>query len=253
MRYASVGAAVVVLASAGFGLNSHSANQSEPTPAPAAAAPAAVVTPASFAKSHTTVGASAGVAVVRPESLPPTTASGVLAESISTATPPTPVSEAPSAPSSAPVALPNLRRLAIPRVAMPNIDSVMRGSAKVARDADAESIGGVAGGGLRTTASSDEPSVTAPALIGPAPTPRYPDELRAQRLEGEVVVQFRVNEKGRVEPSTMQVVRSQHELFTLAVRNVLPKFRFEPARSGARDSKPQAAWVQFRTQFTAQK
>jgi len=95
--------------------------------------------------------------------------------------------------------------------------------------------------------------VTPPTLIGPAPTPRYPDELRAQRLEGEVVVQFRVNEKGRVEPSTMQVVRSQHELFTLAVRNVLPKFRFEPARSGARDSKPQAAWVQFRTQFTAQK
>jgi TonB family protein len=254
MRYASVGAAVVVLASAGFGLNSHSANQSEQAPAPVAAAPAPVVTPASFAKSHTTVGASAGVAVVRPESLPAATAGGTVAESIATATPPTPVSDAPSTASTAPVALPNLRRLAIPRVAMPNIDSVMRSSAKVARDADSESLGGgVGGGGLRMTASSDEPSVTPPALIGPAPTPRYPDELRAQRLEGEVVVQFRVNEKGRVETSTMQVVRSQHELFTLAVRNVLPKFRFEPARSGARDSKPQAAWVQFRTQFTAQK
>jgi hypothetical protein len=35
------------------------------------------------------------------------------------------------------------------------------------------------------------------------------------------------------------------------VRSVLPKFRFEPAHSGALDAKPQAAWVQFRTRFTA--
>jgi TonB family protein len=40
--------------------------------------------------------------------------------------------------------------------------------------------------------------VTAPVLVT-APTLRFPDELRAQRVEGEVVVQFRVNEKGRVE------------------------------------------------------
>jgi TonB family protein len=89
-------------------------------------------------------------------------------------------------------------------------------------------------------------------LIGTPPTPRFPDELRARPIEGEVIVQFRVNEKGRVEPSSMQVLQSQHELFTAAVRNVLSQFRFEPARSG-NDSKPQAAWVQFRTRFDARR
>jgi TonB family protein len=87
--------------------------------------------------------------------------------------------------------------------------------------------------------------------IGPTPTPRYPGELQTQRLEGEVVVRFRVDERGRVDASSMQVQQSPHPLFTEAVRNVLPRFRFEPARSGAPGSKPQAAWVQFRTQFTA--
>jgi TonB family protein len=89
-------------------------------------------------------------------------------------------------------------------------------------------------------------------LIGSAPTARYPDELRAQRIEGEVVVQFRVNEKGRVDASSMQVMQSPHPLFSDAVRSVLPKFRFEPAHAGAGGSKPQAAWVQFHTRFTAQ-
>ncbi len=78
-----------------------------------------------------------------------------------------------------------------------------------------------------------------------------PDELRAKPIDGEVVVQFRVNEKGRVDASTMQVLQSGHELFTAAVRNVLPRFRFEPARSSGPESKPQSAWVQFRAQFNA--
>jgi hypothetical protein len=63
-------------------------------------------------------------------------------------------------------------------------------------------------------------------------------------------VQFRVTEKGRVDLASMQVLQSPHELFTEAVRGILPKFRFEPAHAGL-DAKPQAAWVQFRTRFTA--
>jgi hypothetical protein len=49
----------------------------------------------------------------------------------------------------------------------------------------------------------------------------------------------------------MQVLQSPHELFTEAVRNVLPRFRFEPAHAGTIGAKPQAAWVQFRTRFAA--
>jgi TonB family protein len=84
-----------------------------------------------------------------------------------------------------------------------------------------------------------------------APTLRFPEELRAKPIAGEVVVQFRVNEKGRVDASSMQVLHSEHELFTAAVRNALPRFRFEAARAASPGSKPHAAWVQFRAEFTA--
>ena len=133
---------------------------------------------------------------------------------------------------------------------MPSLDSALHASTSDERDVGAEPIG--AAGSLRSSALGDEASVTPPVLIGSAPTARYPDELRSQRIEGDVVVQFRVNERGRAEPSSMQVVQSQHPLFSEAVRSVLPKFRFEPAHAGAAGSKPQAAWVQFRTRFTAQ-
>ena len=146
---------------------------------------------------------------------------------------------------SVPAALPRLRKLVVPKIAMPSLDSVLRSSVNDERAVDAEPIG--AAGALR--AAADEASVTPPVLVGSAPAARYPDELRAQRIEGDVVVQFRVNENGRVDPSSMQVMQSPHPLFSAAVRSVLPKFRFEPAHAGG--SKPQAAWVQFHTRFTA--
>ena len=145
----------------------------------------------------------------------------------------------------APVALPRLRSLVVPKVAMPSLDSVLRAAPNDEREVGAEPIGA----GSR---AGDEASVVPPVLIGSAPTAHYPDELRSQRIEGEVVVQFRVNEKGRADASSMQVIQSRHPLFADAVRSVLPRFRFEPAHSGAAGSKPQAAWVQFHTRFTAQ-
>ena len=145
------------------------------------------------------------------------------------------------------VALPSLRKLVVPKVAMPSADSLVRSSTKVER-ADAELIG--AGVTPAPSLRAEDPTLIPPVLIS-APTPRFPDELRAQRVQGEVVVQFRVTDKGRVDASTMQVLHSEHELFAEAVRAVLPKFRFQPAHAGAPGSKPQAAWVQFRTQFTA--
>jgi TonB family protein len=148
--------------------------------------------------------------------------------------------------SSAPVAPPPLRSLVVPKVAMPSLDSVLRTSSADERDVGAEPIGAA------SSRTGEEASVVPPVLIGSAPTARYPDELRSQRIEGDVVVQFRVNEKGRVEPSSMQVILSRHPLFAEAVRSVLPRFRFEPAHSGAAGSKPQAAWVQFHTRFAAQ-
>lgn len=157
------------------------------------------------------------------------------------------VSESPKSEPTAP-SLPSIRRLVVPKIALPNPDAAIEITTSVSRDAG---LGSTGAGAFASTLRNDEESIIPPVLIGSTPTPRFPDELRAQRVEGEVVVRFRVNEKGRVDQSSMQVVHSAHELFTAAVRSTLPRFRFEPARSTARDAKPQAAWVQFKTQFTA--
>ncbi|MEO6525209.1 MAG: TonB family protein [Gemmatimonadaceae bacterium] len=150
---------------------------------------------------------------------------------------------------SIPAAPRRLAAMSVPIIATMNVDSLVRASTHIDRESDADRIGTV--GGLRTSPFASDASAKLPVLIGPAPLPRFPDVLRAQRTEGEVVVRFRVDERGRVDGSSMQVMRSDHELFTLAVRNVLPRFRFEPARSAAPESKPRSEWVDFRAEFTS--
>jgi TonB family protein len=65
-----------------------------------------------------------------------------------------------------------------------------------------------------------------------------------------VVVRFLVNELGRVDVSSMIVEQSDHELFTAAVRDILPRFRFEPARTHAPESKAISGWVSVPFRFT---
>ena len=62
-----------------------------------------------------------------------------------------------------------------------------------------------------------------------------------------------MNELGSVEVASMIVEQSDHELFTEAVRDILPLFRFEPARTHAPESKPVAAWVTVPFRFAAKK
>ncbi|HEY5061348.1 MAG TPA: M56 family metallopeptidase [Gemmatimonadaceae bacterium] len=70
-------------------------------------------------------------------------------------------------------------------------------------------------------------SSRAQALPGSG-APRYPDLLRAARIEGEVVAQFVVDTNGTPDLATFRVLRSTHDLFTAAVRNALPSMRFSP-------------------------
>lgn len=64
------------------------------------------------------------------------------------------------------------------------------------------------------------------------PFPKYPEELRRMGLEGEVLTQFVVNQAGRAEMRTFRVLKSAHEDFVRAVRDVLPLMRFSPAELG---------------------
>ncbi|HEY9225615.1 MAG TPA: TonB family protein, partial [Gemmatimonadaceae bacterium] len=137
--------------------------------------------------------------------------------------------------------------------AAPNVDSIVRSATERPRASDTVPIATQVAVPLSKSADvDDEP--TPPKIIGRAPAPRFPEALlRSVRSEGEVVVRFRVNELGSVDVASMIVQQSDHELFTAAVREILPRFRFEPARTHAPESKPVAAWVTVPFRFSAKR
>jgi TonB family protein len=69
------------------------------------------------------------------------------------------------------------------------------------------------------------------------PAPRYPDMLRSDHVQGEVLMQFVVDTIGRADTATFRVLRSTHDLFTMAVRAVLPTYEFTPAEVAGRKVK----------------
>jgi TonB family protein len=151
----------------------------------------------------------------------------------------------------------NIPSVAVPNISAPSVDSMVRAAADRPRPSD-----------TGRSATGDKPAAPAPAdgeranaanaiipatIIGRVPEPSFPDALRSRRREGEVVVRFRVDEFGRVDVASMIVERSDNELFTAAVRDVLPRFRFEPARTRGADSKPVASWVSVPFRFTTKR
>jgi protein TonB len=69
-------------------------------------------------------------------------------------------------------------------------------------------------------------------LLANSPLPRYPDILRSRGLEGGARVRFVVGANGRAELETLEVLEATHPAFVEAVRAVLPRLRFAPARLG---------------------
>jgi bla regulator protein blaR1 len=58
---------------------------------------------------------------------------------------------------------------------------------------------------------------------------RYPIDLRAQGIEGEVLVQFIVGTDGKIDLESFRVLKSSAPEFEEAVRAALPSLRFVPA------------------------
>ena len=77
--------------------------------------------------------------------------------------------------------------------------------------------------------------------------PRYPERLRQAGVDGNVLVKFVVDTLGRVDMGSIEVLRSSHDLFAIAVRESLGKMRFNPAVAGRRKI-PATAMMPF--QFT---
>ncbi|HVT38716.1 MAG TPA: M56 family metallopeptidase [Gemmatimonadaceae bacterium] len=62
-----------------------------------------------------------------------------------------------------------------------------------------------------------------------SPAPLYPSILKSAGIEGEVLASFVVGPEGLADTASFKVLKSTHELFTIAVRNALSAMRFVPA------------------------
>lgn len=76
----------------------------------------------------------------------------------------------------------------------------------------------------------DRPARPVEGLVAP----RYPELLKGAGIEGEVLAQFIVDTLGVPVVSTFKVLTSAHDLFSLSVKNALPRMRFVPAEKGGR-------------------
>jgi len=137
--------------------------------------------------------------------------------------------------------------------APPSADAILRSATERQRTSDTNRAD-TSNEPSRPRSADIVPAHSSPKIIGRFPDPGFPDALlRSGTREGQVVVRFMVNEKGRADVASMIVEQSDDDLFTAAVRDVLPLFRFEPARTLGLESRPLAAWVSVPFRFTAKK
>ena len=106
---------------------------------------------------------------------------------------------------------------------------------------------GVVGGIANTNQTYFEFQVEKPAeMLSESPKPKYPAVLESSGIAGEVQAQFVVNSTGKADMESFKVLKSTNELFTQAVKNVLPRMKFSPAMIGG---KPVNQLVQQSFQF----
>jgi TonB family protein len=99
----------------------------------------------------------------------------------------------------------------------------------------AQSVGPTAAGPATAPAGAYfEFQIEKPATPLGNAAPVYPAALRAQGVSGQVIAQFVVDTLGVPTVSTYKVLRSDHELFTAAVRDAIAVMRFSPAEVGGR-------------------
>lgn len=84
-------------------------------------------------------------------------------------------------------------------------------------------------GALATTLFTEDQVDSAATRDPNSAGPAYPDELREQGVQGEVVVEFAVDTTGHADPGSFEVVQASHPLFAQAVRDALPRMLFTPA------------------------
>jgi TonB family protein len=147
------------------------------------------------------------------------------------------------APVNVPVSIPKVDLNALPTAAdipIPEPARVTAGSdggsgrTKSTSDGDVDG-GGTKKGGLGSGDASKaytENQVEQAVVPTRQAVPRYPESLRSVNVQGEVMVQYIVDARGRVEPGSIKILSSPHKLFADAVRAALLEARFRPAKVG---------------------
>jgi len=79
--------------------------------------------------------------------------------------------------------------------------------------------------------------VEQPAKLKAGPTPLYPDHLRNAGVEGKVLVQFVVDERGKPEMSSFKVIKSSDAALTASVRQAVNGMSFFPAEASGQKVK----------------
>lgn len=114
-----------------------------------------------------------------------------------------------------------------------SLDSVVISSGRSSRNGRG-SIGTLDLGGDETPRNGAWTGTELMMRIVSSAKPRYPESLRQAGIGGRVVVRFVVDTLGRIDMSTVEVLESTHDRFSVSVRDVLPAFRFKPSEAGGR-------------------
>ena len=85
-------------------------------------------------------------------------------------------------------------------------------------------------GGDNGARAYDVSQVDSPVSMLDTFRPDYPAPLRSAGIEGQVVVQFIVNESGRVDRESVRILSASNNLFAGSVSSALARMRFTPAR-----------------------
>jgi TonB family protein len=120
-----------------------------------------------------------------------------------------------------------------PRAELPKASGNPIGSSAARSTSDGDVEGRSRGlGSGRSGRAYSESQVDRAVQVTRAATPRYPDALRSVNIQGEVIVSYIVDARGRVEPGSINVISATHKLFADAVRVALLNARYRPAEVG---------------------
>ena len=113
---------------------------------------------------------------------------------------------------------------ALPRAINVRLDSVAQSVGSAIGAPLAAKVSLPANGRMSSVASTGN-AESQPALLIVSPTPVYPASLYTKNFAGSASVEFVIDTNGRVDVSTFKS-QANHELFTEAVRHILPDMRF---------------------------